>query len=46
MDIYIVIYIGICIGNYINIYRAVYKAIYINNYKAFLVYQRYVLIKL
>jgi hypothetical protein len=37
---------GIYMGDYVNIYRAVYGAIYIDNYRAFLVYQCCVLVKL
>ena len=37
---------GICIGDCIDIYKAVYRAIYIDNYRAILVYQCCVLVKL
>jgi hypothetical protein len=46
MDIYRAIYRAIYIGNYVDIYRAVYRAIYTDNYRAFLVYQCCVLVKL
>ena len=36
-------YIDIYMGNCVDVYRAVYRTIHADNYKAFLVYQCYIL---
>jgi len=37
---------GVYTGDYVDVRRAVYRAVYVDNYRAFLVYQCYVLVEL
>jgi hypothetical protein len=46
MDVCRAVYRAVYISNRTDVYRAVYRAIYTDDYKAFLIYQCCVLIKL